>query len=94
VLELTDNVNWNDGVVLYAKITLECDEGILEDEIYGSNSGGISYASEAERDECKYCDYAPYFVMCYPEMENAESCGRADDTAGFSTCDKQAFSFW
>jgi len=27
-------------------------------------------------------------------METGESCGRADDTTGFSTCDKQAFSFW
>ena len=94
ILELTDYVNWNDGRVVSAKVILECDEGILEDEIKG---GGATDPTDPEtRDECVYCDYVPYFVMCYPDLESAETCGWDDDWNSYSgsTCDKQAFSFW
>ncbi len=96
ILELTDYVNWNDGRVISAKVILECDEGILEDEIKGG--GAVDPTDPETRDECVYCDYVPYFVMCYPDLETGagNTCGWDDNWSSYpgSTCDKQAFSFW
>ena len=79
MLQLKDNEPFYTGQIINAEILLTCDEGILTDYIKG-NSGTLYDDSTEKRDECAFCDYVPYFVMCVPDAP--------------STCDMQGFSFW